>query len=94
MNKISGPAPAFPLPNTAEGTLRCAPVSPSARQLTVTVDTLGFNVRVKTGFALDLGNNPQVGDAWSPDAWLDLGGFPCMCAACSSGAVMSAPVTG
>jgi len=39
------------------------------------VDTLGFNVRVKTGFALDLGNNPPVGDAWSPDAWLDLGGF-------------------
>ena len=53
-----------------------APVSPSARTLTLWVDTVGFDVPADASFAVDLGDDPQVGDRWPLDVHLTIAGFP------------------
>ena len=67
------PTPAVP---TAERTLAFAPVSPSARHLTLVVDGLRFEVPAEGGFTVDLGDDPQVGDYWPLDVSLTVAGFP------------------
>jgi hypothetical protein len=53
-----------------------APVSPSARTLTLWVDAVGFEVPADASFAVDLGGDPQVGDHWPLDVHLTVAGFP------------------
>ena len=53
-----------------------APVSPSARTLTLWVDAVGFEVPADASFAVDLGDDPQVGDRWPLDVHLTVAGFP------------------
>lgn len=53
-----------------------APVSPSARTLTLWADAVGFEVPADASFAVDLGGDPQVGDHWPLDVHLTLAGFP------------------
>jgi len=67
------PAPAVP---TYEQTLSFAPVSLSARRLTLMVDEIAFDVQAEASFAVDLGDDPQVGDHWPLDIDLDVAGFP------------------
>ena len=53
-----------------------APVSPSARTLTLWADAVGFEVPADASFAVDLGDDPQVGDYWPLDEHLTIAGFP------------------
>ncbi len=57
-------------------TLTFAPVSPSARRLTLTMGGFDFDVPADGSFTIDLGDDPQVGDAWPMDATLDVAGIP------------------
>lgn len=57
-------------------TLTFAPVSPSARHLTLTMGGFDFDVPADGSFTVDLGDDPQVGDAWPMDATLDVAGIP------------------
>jgi hypothetical protein len=78
------PSPSFsempPLPAsgvvTEEQTLTLAPISPSARRLTLAIDAVRFVAPVEETFTLDLGENPQLGDSWVLDQRLTLAGFP------------------
>ncbi len=67
------PTPTIP---THERTLSFAPVSLSARRLTLVVDEMSFDVQAEAGFIVDLGDDPQVGDHWPLDIALDVAGFP------------------
>ncbi|NLE45230.1 MAG: hypothetical protein GX620_10955 [Chloroflexi bacterium] len=58
-----------------EQTLSFAPVSLSARQMTLSVAEVGFDVQADTGFVMDLGDDPQVGDHWPLAVDLDVAGF-------------------
>ncbi|MGD2103679.1 MAG: hypothetical protein PVJ55_01005, partial [Anaerolineae bacterium] len=61
---------------TEEQTLTLAPISPSARRLTLPIDEVSFVVPVEETFTLDLGENPQPGDSWTLDEHLTVAGFP------------------
>jgi hypothetical protein len=67
------PEPEMP---TYERAVAFAPVSPSARQLTLWVDGMGFHVPVDERFVVDLGDDPQIGDRWPLDVDLTVAGFP------------------
>ncbi len=67
------PTPTIP---THERTPSFAPVSLSARRLTLVVDEVGFDVQAEASFTVDLGDDPQVGDHWPLDIGLDVAGFP------------------
>jgi hypothetical protein len=67
------PTPEVP---TQERTLAFAPVSPSARQLTLRVDAIDFDLPAAAGFVVDLGDDPRVGDRWPLDVHLTVAGFP------------------
>ncbi|MDY7080339.1 MAG: hypothetical protein SXV54_25940, partial [Chloroflexota bacterium] len=69
------PSPTPTLP-THERTASFAPVSLSARRLTLVVDEIGFDVPAEAIFTVDLGDDPQVGDHWPLDIALDVAGFP------------------
>jgi hypothetical protein len=59
-----------------DGTLYFQPASPAARQLTLVLDSLQFQIPAQTAFSLDIGPNPQIGDSWPLDLHLDVAGFP------------------
>jgi hypothetical protein len=61
---------------THEQTLSFSPVSLSARRLTLVVDEIGFDVPAEASFAVDLGDDPRVGDHWPLDVDLEVAGFP------------------
>jgi len=67
------PTPTVP---TIERILTFAPVSPSAKRLTLTMSGLEFHVPAEASFTLDLGDNPQVDDTWPLDVDLNVAGFP------------------
>jgi hypothetical protein len=69
------PSPTHTIP-THERTLSFAPVSLSARRLTLMVDEMGFDVQAEASFTVDLGDDPQVGDHWPLDVDLEVVGFP------------------
>jgi hypothetical protein len=71
-----GPSTPSPERPSFDGTLHFQPVSPAARQLTLVLDSLEFQVPAQTAFSLDIGPNPQVGDSWPLDLHLDVAGFP------------------
>lgn len=71
----AAPSPTPTLPTT-EITQAFPPVSPSAQQLTLRVDSLQFQLPVEAGFTLDLGPDPQVGDYWPLDVDFMAAGFP------------------
>ncbi|MFW6136398.1 MAG: hypothetical protein ACOC7N_06215, partial [Chloroflexota bacterium] len=70
---------ALPLPAsgvfTDEQTLTLAPLSPSARRLTLPIDEVRFDVPVQETFTLDLGDDPQAGDSWELDEQFSVAGF-------------------
>ncbi len=70
---MPSPTPTIP---THERTSSFAPVSLSARRLTLVVDEVGFDVQAEASFTVDLGDDPQVGDHWPLDIDLDVAGFP------------------
>ena len=70
---MPSPTPTIP---TYEPTLSFAPISLSARRLTLVVDEIGFDVRAEAMVTVDLGGDPQVGDHWPLDIDLDVAGFP------------------
>jgi len=72
-NNIPAPTPEVP---THEWTLAFAPVSPSAGQLTLWVDAIDFEIPTEASFAVDLGDDPWVGDRWPLDVHLTVAGFP------------------
>ncbi len=74
-DKERGPAASPAIP-TGEVTLAFAPLSPSARHLTLVVVDIEFEVPVEEQFTVDLGENPQVGDTWPLDIDLQVAGFP------------------
>ena len=51
-------------------------LSISASQATLWVDALEFTVPAQGTLSLDLGGNPQLGDAWPLDIHLEIAGFP------------------
>jgi hypothetical protein len=57
---------------TLERTMTFAPVSPAARRLTLTMGGFDFGVPAEASFILDMGVDPQVGDAWALDLALDV----------------------
>jgi len=61
---------------TEEVTLAFSTVSPSARELVLWVDGVDFEVPAEGRFVVDLGDDPQMGDAWPLDVHLDVAGFP------------------
>ncbi|MGI6206673.1 MAG: hypothetical protein ACOYEW_00555 [Anaerolineae bacterium] len=67
-----------PAPDVARElrTITFGPVSPSASRLTLTVDALTFSVPVDAQFTLDLGEDPQLGQEWPLDVWLEVAGLP------------------
>lgn len=67
------PTPVIP---TDDVMLAFAPMSPSAQNLTLTVDDIAFDVEVAAEFTVDLGDNPQIGDFWPLDIDLMVAGFP------------------
>jgi hypothetical protein len=67
------PAPEIP---THELMRTFAPISPSARTLTLWTDAIGFEVPTEASFAVDLGDDPQVGDRWPLDVHLTVADFP------------------
>ena len=69
---------AAPTPSSTsyDGTLVFPDLSLSASQGTLWVDALEFQVPVEGSFTLDLGKNPQVGEALALDANLEVEGFP------------------
>jgi hypothetical protein len=69
------PAPTPTVP-TREETKEYVAVSPSARQLTYTVESLSFNIPAEGGFVVNLGDNPQIGDYWPLDVTLNAAGVP------------------
>lgn len=71
----AAPSPT-PTQPTTEVTQAFPPVSPSAHELTLRVDSLQFQLPVEAGFTLDLGDDPQVGDYWPLDVDLMAAGFP------------------
>ena len=52
-----------------------APLSLAAREGIFTVESLGFSVPFDQGFTLDLGEDPQVGQAWQLDRRLEAGDY-------------------
>lgn len=74
------PGAATPTPVPAAGreerTLTFAPVSPSASRLTLTIDSVTFTVPFEAEFSVDLGDDPQPGQVWPLDVWLDVLGLP------------------
>jgi hypothetical protein len=69
------PTPASEI-STHELVRTFAPVSPSARKLTLWVDAVGFEVPADASFTVDLGDDPQLGDHWPLDVHLTVAGFP------------------
>lgn len=67
------PSPAVP---TYEKVLTYAPLSSLARQLSLEIDRIAFGVPAAATFAIDLGQDPQVGDHWPLDIHLEVAGFP------------------
>jgi hypothetical protein len=59
-----------------EGTVHFWPISPVARQLTLVVDGLQFQLLTDAAFTFDLGHAPQIGDSWELDLDLEVAGFP------------------
>jgi len=70
---MPSPTPTIP---THVQTLSFAPVSLSARRLTLMVDEVSFDVQAEASFTVDLGDDPQVGDHWPLDVDLEVAGFP------------------
>jgi hypothetical protein len=70
---MPSPTPTIP---THERTLSFAPVSLSARRLTLMVDETGFYIQTEASFTVDLGHDPQAGDYWPLDVDLEAAGFP------------------
>lgn len=62
-------------PGLLEGVLRFVPTSPSASRFTLAVDGMLFDTSTYAEFDVDQGPDPQVGDAWPLDTWLELNGF-------------------
>jgi hypothetical protein len=74
--KASGAAAAGGAPSQkAEGVLRFAPLPGVTRSASLTGAELEFDVQTAAGFDLDLGPDPQVGDAWPLDARVDVAGL-------------------
>lgn len=67
------PTPATP--NHAD-TLVFPALSLSASQATLWVDALEFQIPAQGILSLDLGETPQIGDAWPLDIRLEIAGFP------------------
>ncbi|NPV09887.1 MAG: hypothetical protein HPY83_18240, partial [Anaerolineae bacterium] len=65
-----------PQPGSEMCTLTFGPVSPAASRLTLIVDSIAFNVPLEAEFTLDLGDDPQLGQEWPLDVWLDVAGLP------------------
>ncbi|NLX43158.1 MAG: hypothetical protein GXY79_06740 [Chloroflexi bacterium] len=59
-----------------EELLTFAPLSLSAQQLTLLVDSVRMDVPAMAWFNVDLGSDPHIGDTWPLDVHLDVAGFP------------------
>lgn len=64
-----------PQPGSETCTLTFGPVSPAASRLMLAVDSIAFNVPLEAEFTLDLGDDPQLGQEWPLDVWLDVAGL-------------------
>lgn len=71
----TSPTPALPVP-ALEETLVFAPVSPSARRLTLAMGGFRFDVPAEAEFTVDLGDTPRVGDTWPLELDLTVDGLP------------------
>jgi len=64
---------------TAQQMLRFAPLDPGAQHVTLTLDTISFEVHPKAQFQFDPGNQPSLGQTWSfvddPTKRLKIAGF-------------------
>jgi hypothetical protein len=67
------PTPSAPIKT---GTLVFPALSLSASQATLWVDALEFYAPARATFTIDLGQDPQIGDAWPLDVHLEIAGFP------------------
>jgi len=67
------PTPAAP---GRVGTLTFPALSLSAGRATLWIDALEFRVPAEGSFSLDLGDDPQIGDAWPLDVRIEIAGFP------------------
>jgi hypothetical protein len=77
---VPAPSAATPTPAgsafTFEHTMAFSPVSPSAGELTFSVDAIDYGVPVEESFVVDLGDARQVGDHWPLDVHLSVAGWP------------------
>ncbi|MGH2543129.1 MAG: hypothetical protein ACRDIB_10040, partial [Ardenticatenaceae bacterium] len=62
--------------NSVEQFLAFPPVSPAARQFTLVVQGMDFQVPADGSFTVDLGESPKLGDSWPLDIELEVAGFP------------------
>jgi hypothetical protein len=67
------PTPSVPMKTE---TLVFPALSLSASQATLWVDALEFYAPARATFTIDLGQDPQIGDAWPLDVHLKIAGFP------------------
>jgi hypothetical protein len=67
------PTPSVP---TKTDTLVFPALSLSTSQATLWVDALEFYAPARATFTIDLGQDPQIGDAWPLDIHLNIAGFP------------------
>jgi len=71
----SQPTPTPAAPGRA-GTLAFPALSLSASRATLWIDALEFRVPAEGSFSLNLGDDPQIGDAWPLDVRLEIADFP------------------
>ncbi len=76
----SAPRPT-PAPASIEETVAFSPASPQAHELTLVVDEIGMRVPAGVAFAIDLGDDPQLGDCWPLAIDLEVAGAPLRVAA-------------
>ncbi|MFO8037539.1 MAG: hypothetical protein R6U57_13030 [Anaerolineales bacterium] len=61
-------------PNTIRSTVHLSPLSLAAQQVELSIDAVDFEFSTQKRFVFDLGKNPQLGQIWELDKWVNIAG--------------------